>query len=94
VLDGAYGQPYTSDYVLDEVVTLTRARTESFEAANTVANRILGEDPFPRVFELLYIHPDDVHASQKRFVSTMTTISVSPTRRSSHCVRHVVSMQC
>jgi predicted nucleic acid-binding protein len=67
VLDGAYGQPYTSDYVLDEVVTLTRARTESFEAANTVADQILGEDPFPRVFELLYSHPDDVHASLETF---------------------------
>ena len=48
-------------------MTLTRARTESFEAANTVANRILGEDPFPRVFEPLYIHPDDVHASPETF---------------------------
>jgi predicted nucleic acid-binding protein len=67
LLDGAYGQPYTNDYVLDEVVTLTRARTGSFEAANTVANRILGEDPFPRVFELLYIHPDDVQASLETF---------------------------
>jgi len=67
LLNGAYGQPYTNDYVLDEVVTLTRARTRSFEAANTVANRILGEDPFPRVFELLYIHPDDVQASLETF---------------------------
>jgi hypothetical protein len=49
------------------VVTLTRARIESFEAAKTVANRILGENPFPRVFELLYIHPDDVHASLETF---------------------------
>ena len=67
MLNGAYGQPYTNDYVLDEVVTLTRARTGSFEAANTVADRILGEDPSPRVFELLYIHPDDVQASLETF---------------------------
>jgi predicted nucleic acid-binding protein len=67
LLDGEYGQPYTNDYVLDETVTLTRARTGSFEAANTVADRILGEEPFPRVFELLHVHPDDVHSSLEAF---------------------------
>ncbi len=60
VLDGAYGQPYTSDYVLDEAVTLTRARTDSFEAADSLARRILGTDPYPPVVELLYTGPDDV----------------------------------
>jgi len=44
LFDGEYGQPYTNDYILDETVTLTRARTGSFEAANTVASRILGEE--------------------------------------------------
>jgi len=67
LLDGEYGQPYTNDYVFDETVTLTRARTGSFEAANTVASRILGEEPFPRVFELLHVQPDDVHASLEAF---------------------------
>jgi predicted nucleic acid-binding protein len=63
LLDGAYGQPYTNDYVLDETVTLTRTRTGSFEAADTVAKRILGEEPFPHVFETMHVEPDDVRAS-------------------------------
>lgn len=61
LLGGAYGQPYTNDYVLDETVTLTR--TGSFEAADTVAKRILGEEPFPHVFETIHVEPDDVRAS-------------------------------
>ncbi|MFH5799304.1 type II toxin-antitoxin system VapC family toxin [Haladaptatus sp. CMAA 1911] len=67
LLDGAYGQPYTSDYVLDETVTLTRVRTDSFEAADTVASRILGEDPFPNVLELIHVEPDEVRASLETF---------------------------
>lgn len=34
LLDGTYGQRYTSEYILDEAVTLTRARTDSFEAVD------------------------------------------------------------
>lgn len=67
LLDGEYGQPYTNDYVLDETVTLTRARTGSIEAATTVASRILGDEPFPCVIDLLHVQPDDVHASLAAF---------------------------
>ena len=67
LLDGTYGQPYTSDYVLDEVVTLTRVRTGSFEAANTVARRILGDDSFPDVLDLLHVEPDEVTAALETF---------------------------
>ncbi|ELZ89008.1 PIN domain protein [Haloferax elongans ATCC BAA-1513] len=67
LFDGEFGQPYTNDYVFDETVTLTRARTGSFEAADTVASRILGEDPFPRVFEMIHVEPDDVRASLETF---------------------------
>ena len=67
LLGGTYGQPYTTDYVFDETVTLTRVRTGSFEAANTVAGRILGEDPFPDVFEVLDVEPDDFHAAIETF---------------------------
>lgn len=67
LLDGEYGQPYTSDYVFDETVTLTRVRTGSFEAADTIASRILGEDPFPNVFEMIHVEPDDVQASLELF---------------------------
>ena len=58
VLDGTYGTAYTSDYVLDETVTLTGRRTGSTEAAVTVGRRILGEDPFPDVFELITLEKD------------------------------------
>ena len=67
LLDGEYGQPYTNDYVFDETVTLTRARTGSFEAADTVAGRILGEEPFPQVFETIHVEPDDVQTSLETF---------------------------
>jgi hypothetical protein len=67
LLAGEYGQPYTSDYVLDETVTLVRVRTGSFDAADTVARRILGEDPFPNVFETIHVGPDDVRSSLGTF---------------------------
>jgi predicted nucleic acid-binding protein len=70
LLDGAYGQPYTSDYVLDETVTLTRVRTGSFDAADTVARRILGDDPFPEVFTVLDVgsdHRAEALAAFRRF---------------------------
>lgn len=67
ILEGRFGQPFTSDYILDETITLTRKRTGSFEAADTVARRILGEDPFPTVFELLNVRPDDVREAMDTF---------------------------
>jgi len=67
ILDGEYGQPYTSDYVLDEAVTLTRKRTGSFDAAETIADRILGNDPFPSVVELVHTGPNDVSSALETF---------------------------
>lgn len=43
-LKGEYGQPYVTDYVYDETVTLTRRRMGGFEDAKTVSDRILGTD--------------------------------------------------
>ena len=60
MLDGEYGQPHTSEYVLDKAVTLTRSRTNSFEAANTIAKRIRGDDAYPPVIDLCYTGPEDV----------------------------------
>ena len=59
LLDGRFGRPYVSDYIYDETVTLTRMRTGSFDAARTISDRVLGNDPFPKVFELLYVGRDD-----------------------------------
>lgn len=67
LLEGTLGQPYTSDYVLDETVTLTQVRTGSFDAADTVVSRILGEEPFPDVFEIIHVEPDDVNVSLDTF---------------------------
>lgn len=63
LLDGTFGQPYVSDYIYDESVTLTRRRTNSFTAAQSLSERILGIDPFPDVFEMLYLGRDDFDAS-------------------------------
>jgi predicted nucleic acid-binding protein len=63
LLDGEFGRPYTSDYVYDETVTLTRMRTGSFEAARTVSDRILGAGSFPDVFELVHVGRDDFEAT-------------------------------
>jgi predicted nucleic acid-binding protein len=67
ILDGTYGQPYTSDYVFDETVTLTRVRTGSFDAADTVARRILGEGSYPEVFEMLQTGSDDFRDALETF---------------------------
>jgi len=63
VLDGALGRPYVCEYVYDEVVTLTRKRTGSFDAAATISDRIRGENGYPDVFELLYVGRDDFDAA-------------------------------
>ena len=67
ILDGRHGQPYTSDYVLDEVVTLTRARTGSVADADTIANRICGTDPYPEIVELIYTTQQYVSSSLHTF---------------------------
>jgi predicted nucleic acid-binding protein len=38
-------------------------RTDSFEAAETVSNRILGVNSFPDVFELIHVGRDDFEAT-------------------------------
>lgn len=63
LLDGAFGQPYVSEYVYDEAVTLTRRRTGSFESAATLSDPILGEGSFPELFELLHVGRNVFRAS-------------------------------
>lgn len=57
VYDGAFGQPYVSDYVFDEAVTLTRRRTGSFDAARRLGDRLRGQGDYPRVYEFLHVTP-------------------------------------
>jgi len=44
VYDGEFGQPYVSDYIFDEAVTLTRSRGTSFQPAKQLSDRIRGLD--------------------------------------------------
>jgi predicted nucleic acid-binding protein len=67
VFDGEYGRPYTSDYVLDETVTLTRNRTGSFDRADAVAERLLGRGEGSGKFELLNVGHRAVHESLDTF---------------------------
>jgi predicted nucleic acid-binding protein len=57
LIDGAYGQPYTTDYVYDETVTLTLRRTGRFERAETVGRRIRGEGEFPDLLRIEHVKP-------------------------------------
>jgi len=45
-LSSKHGKLYTSDYVFNETVTLTRKRTGRFEYAKRVSDRILGKGEF------------------------------------------------
>jgi hypothetical protein len=51
-----YGRAMTSDYVYDEVVTLTQRRTGDVAAGVEVGRRIRG-DGYPAAIELLYASP-------------------------------------
>ncbi|WP_435195720.1 type II toxin-antitoxin system VapC family toxin [Natronomonas sp. EA1] len=62
LFDGEFGQPYVTEYVYDEAITLTRGRTD-FQAAKALSDRILGEGSFPSVFELLHVGRDDFRAA-------------------------------
>lgn len=55
VYDGKLGQPYLSDYVFDEAITLTRKRTGSFSAAKGLSDRLRGVGPFPGVYDFLHV---------------------------------------
>ena len=55
VYDGRFGQPYVSEYVYDEAVTLTYKRRSSIAAAKRLGERIRGIDSYPKAYELLYV---------------------------------------
>ncbi|RQG95017.1 type II toxin-antitoxin system VapC family toxin [Natrarchaeobius oligotrophus] len=55
VLAGRFGQPYTSDYIVDEAMTLTRRRTNSYEDAQKIGRRILGRGSYPDRIDLMPI---------------------------------------
>ena len=55
VYNGEFGQPYVSDFIFDETITLARTRTGSFDVATELSDRLLGRKEFPQAFELLRV---------------------------------------
>ena len=55
VYDGEFGQPYVSDYIFDEAVTLTRSRGTSFQPVKQLSDRIRGAGSYPQAYELLWV---------------------------------------
>jgi len=55
VYDGEFGQPYVSDYIFDEAVTLTQRRAGAFEPAQRLGDRLRGVGSYPHVYELLWV---------------------------------------
>jgi hypothetical protein len=62
LFDGELGVAYTSDYVVDETITLTRRRMGTFEDASTIADRLLGTGDSTPVVDCLYVDADDLSA--------------------------------
>jgi len=55
VYDGEFGQPYLSDYIFDEALTLTRTRTGSHSAAVQLCHRLRGHESYPNVYDHLRV---------------------------------------
>jgi hypothetical protein len=65
---GRWGRLVTSDYVFDEAVTLTLARTRSLEACHRIGDLILGTGREGRFFDLVFVSPRVFLRSWSRFV--------------------------
>lgn len=63
-LTGEYGSLYTTDYVYDEAVTLTRMRTGSHREARIIGDRIAGRGSFQSQIEMVFV-------SDSRFEQTV-----------------------
>jgi len=55
VYDGELGQPFVSDYIYDEAVTLTLSRGGSHAAANRLGERLRGAGSYPQIYEMLRV---------------------------------------
>ena len=55
VYDAELGQPYVSDYIYDEAVTLTLVRGNSSHAAKELGKRLRGADPYSSAYEILRV---------------------------------------
>jgi predicted nucleic acid-binding protein len=55
LLEGTYGQPYVTDYIYDETVTLTLTRTGDHAEAARVGRRLRGAGEFPDLVRLGHV---------------------------------------
>lgn len=57
IRNGEFGQPYTSDYVLDEALTVSLVRTRRIDLAVSTGKIILGsvEDSIPAIAKLIRV---------------------------------------
>lgn len=65
-IGGHFGQPYTSEYVYDETVTLVRSRG-GYREAKRAGDRILGAGEFPPSFDLLPVTREDFEQARAAF---------------------------
>ena len=71
VAEGKYGMAYTSDYVLDEALTVTLVRTRRLETAVNAGFLILGskEKRLPALARMLRVDEGTLQESWKSFIS-------------------------
>lgn len=55
VYDSHLGQPFVSDYIYDEAVTLTLQRSGRFDAAKRLGERLRGGGQYPPTYRMLRI---------------------------------------
>lgn len=67
VIAGRFGTAFTSDYVFDESVTLTRSRSGQFAPARRIGDRIRGLGDYPDVFDLLRVDESTFEAAVDTF---------------------------
>jgi len=74
VAEGKYGIAYTSDYVLDEALTVALVRTRRLEPAVNAGVLILGskEKKLPAVARMLRVDQSTLQESWKSFMSEKT----------------------
>jgi len=66
VYRGEFGQPYISDYIYDEAITLTLTRG-SFVPAKRLGQRLRGADNYPKAYEILHVSPAVFRSTVERF---------------------------
>jgi len=64
VLNGKYGKLVTSDYILDEGMTVTRQKTKDYEAAMK-AGRMIKDSAYTKMTYIIKVYVEDAYKSYK-----------------------------